>query len=193
MMDDKNDRPMLPRSYTQTSLDYDVVQVGHNTADHVNEATRGSILRDQSSADPGTLIPVDIVIRTLGSPIFYRLETYELTSYGCVVYGSDASGQSVDLLPGSSLVDALLLLPPAQLATNRTVEGASKAVSVHFLGKVLERIALPLGQAPTTEEGPQRTLSGYVIRFSQMGADEQEALKSFLARAERHQGSFAPS
>lgn len=198
MIEPNEEKIQLPRSYTQTSTEYSIIDVGH--AEHAHAASHhGTVLRMGNQMASGTLAPVEVVLRTLGSPYFYRLETYELTSHNCIVYSSDSQGRQVSLTPGSSLVDALIMLPQDSVATSQ-----SGPKSIHFIGKVLDEVNI---SEPGEDLGPDSE-RGYVIRFSQMGMEELEILKRFLAEskqtelgarsAERgpnqnYQGNSAPS
>jgi hypothetical protein len=184
-----HDLPHLPQSFTQTKSDYTVVQVGADDHPLAPSKTHAAILRDQGSAEEGTLVPVDIVMRSLGSPMFYHVETYELTSHGCIIFGSDAAGHEVSLTPGSSLVDALLMLPaPTSPSGDRA--GAEGPLSLHFIGKVMDRIELPV----SAESSVAKKITGYVIRFSQMGNDERVLLQKYLSDVNKpHHGSSVPS
>jgi hypothetical protein len=171
MIEPNQEEIRLPRSYTQTSTDFSVIDVGH--AEHADAAAlHNTVLRVGNQLAAGTLAPVEVVLRTLGSPYFYRLETYELTSHNCIVYSSDSQGRQVSLTPGSSLVDALIMLPH-----DAATDSQSGPKSIHFIGKVLDEVNIT---EPGEEFGPDSE-RGYVIRFSQIGNEELEMLKRFLA------------
>lgn len=185
-------RPSLPRSFTQTSMDFAIIDIDHDQGSASSTNRPGSLLRGQDSADVGTFAPLDVVLRTLGSPLFYRAETYELTPYGCVIFGNDEGGREMSLIPGSSIVDALLLLPPSlgdepldheAPAAPLQGAGAQGPVSIHFMGKVLERVTLPAA-SDTAAAPAARASIGFILRFSQMTLEDQEKLRTFLAQSE---------
>lgn len=171
-------RNKLPDSFTQTKSEVAVIELSHvQSGDDAPE----TILRIQDRHEIGSLEPVTIVLRPLGGPFYYRVETYEITTHGCIILSEDNEGRQVSLKPGSSLVDALILLP-SQPDGN---------LNIHFIGKITDRITIQRhpqakhnGASEAETENTER--HGYVVRFSQIALADQDTLRAYLKGLQPH-------